>query len=334
MVNIKEVAKYAGVSASTVSRVLTGTTPVSASARQKVLDAVKELDYQPNILAQGLKVGRTKTIGLFIPNVRDLVFPAAIRGIEDTAKKHGYTVVLCNTDDDHDKECSYIRSLRSRLINGFIFSTAKQDSSHLYELHDAQFPMVCLIRHLSDSTMNAVVLDNFDGARQAVQFLLQSDHKKIALINGNMDILLYRQRLAGYLQAHQDFGVVPDERLIFENIGGWHEGSKTMQSLLESGLQPDAVFAASDPKAIGVIQAIKRAGLRVPDDISVIGFDDSDIAALLDPPLTTVAQPFYEMGAQACTDLINLIENETCPKVQTNVFPAKLIVRSSVRTRR
>lgn len=331
MVNIKEVAKQAGVSPSTVSRVLTGNIPVSADARQKVLDAVKELDYQPNPLAQGLKGGRIKTIGLFIPNVRDLVFPAAIRGIEDTAKQHGYTVILCNTDDNEAKELSYIHSLQRRFINGFILSTARMNSTHLCKLQEEKFPVVYLIRHLGDEGLDAVVLDNFDGAYQAASYLLKQGYRKIALINGDIDVLLYQERFAGYQKAHCEAEVPLEDALIVHNVKGWHDSERVVKDMLAAGMRPDAIFATSDPKAIGVMRAVKDFGLKIPDDISVIGFDDSDIAALLDPPLTTVAQPFYEMGVRACEKLIRLIENKRRLRPRVEVFPAKLVVRKSVR---
>jgi LacI family transcriptional regulator len=333
LVNIKEVAKRAGVSASTVSRVLTGNIPVSPDARRKVLDAVQELDYHPNPLAQGLKGGHIKTIGLFIPNVRDLVFPAAIRGIEDTAKQHGYTVVLCNTDDNAEKELSYIQSLRRRFVNGFILSTARMDSDHLQTLQKEKFPVVYLIRHLGVESMDAVVLDNFDGAYQAVVYLLQRGHRKIAIINGDMNVLLYQERFAGYRRAHQEAGVLIDERMVVQNITGWDESSKAVTNLLSLGLRPDAIFATNDPKAFGVMRAVKDFGFKIPDDISVVGFDNSDIAALLDPPLTTVAQPFYEMGVRACEKLIGLIEKKRRSRPRVEVFSAKLVTRASVRCR-
>ena len=330
MVNIKEVARQAGVSPSTVSRVLTGNIPVAADTRQRVLDAVKDMNYQPNPLAQGLKGTRIKTIGLIIPNVRNLVFPAAIRGIEDTAGKYGYTVVLCNTDESLEKELTYINNLRRRLINGFILSTARMNSPHLLALKEENFPMVCLIRHLGDE-LDAVVLDNRDGAYQAVKYLVDRGHRRIAILNGDMEVYLYRERFAGYKQALADAGIPIDEQLILGNINGWDESSIAVREMLKAGTLPDAIFATSDPKAIGALRAVKDCGLKVPDDISVVGFDDSDIAALLDPPLTTVAQPFYEMGVKACEKLIKLIESKRRCRPKIEVLPAKLVIRGSVR---
>lgn len=330
LTNIKEVAKLAGVSASTVSRVLTGNIPVAEDTKERVLEAVKQLNYQPNVLAQGLKGARIKTIGLIIPNVRNLVFPAAIRGIEDTANQHGYSVVLCNTDESVEKEKFYIDSLRRRLIDGFIFSTARPGYEHIDELKREGFPVVSLLRHHGNK-IDAIVLDNFTGAYEATRYMLSRGLKRLAFINGWMDITLYQQRFKGFQKAMEDAGVkiLPD--LVVHNIDGWEDGYQAMASLLASGRRIDGVFAASDPKALGVIRAIKDFGLSIPDDISVMGFDNLDLAPLADPPLTTVAQPFYEMGAKACERLIHIIEANQKPKARLVMMPPELVIRKSVR---
>lgn len=330
MTNIKEVAKLAGVSASTVSRVLTGNIPVAEDTKERVLEAVKQLNYQPNVMAQGLKGARIKTIGLIIPNVRNLVFPAAIRGIEDTANQHGYIVVLCNTDDSVEKEKFYINSLLRRLIDGFIFSTARPGHEHIDELKRGGFPVVSLLRHHGNK-VDAVVLDNFDGAYQATKYMLSRGLKRLAFINGWMDITLYQQRFAGFQKAMEEAGgeIVPE--LVVHNIDGWEDGYQAMSSLLKSGYSIDGVFAASDPKALGVIRAVKDFGLQIPADISVMGFDNLDLAPLADPPLTTMAQPFYDMGAKACERLIQIIEAKQRPRTKLVMMPAELVIRKSVR---
>ncbi|HHW01762.1 MAG TPA: LacI family transcriptional regulator [Thermoanaerobacterales bacterium] len=330
MVTIKEVAERAGVSTSTVSRALSGKIPVNDETKQKVLQAVKELNYQPNVLAQGLKDGKSRTLGLIIPNVRNLVFPAAIRGIEDTAKKHGYTVVLCNTDEDVETEKFYIDNLRRRLIDGFIFSTARPGHEHLLELKREGFPVVFLIRQMGED-VDAITVDNYNGAYDATKYMLSRGLKNIAFINGHMDIFLYQQRFEGYKKALKEAGIPFKEELVVHGIYGWEDGYKAMTDLLKKGYEIDGVFATSDPKAIGVIRAIKDFGLKVPDDISVIGFDNSDMAPLLDPPLTTVSQPFYEMGVKACERLIKIIEAKRKPKAKVEVMPCELIIRNSVK---
>jgi LacI family transcriptional regulator len=329
-IGIKQVAEKAGVSASTVSRVLSGNVAVSPETAKIVLDAVKQLDYHPNPVAQSLKGGKLKTIGLLIPNVRNLVFPAAIRGIEDTAQKYGYTLVLCNTDENAEKEQAYIQNLRRRLIDGFIVSTAHTGTEHIWNELNRQSPVVFLIRHFSHSA-DAVVLDNFDGAYQATSYLAQRGHKKIAIINGSLDILLYQERFRGYLKALEDAQIPVYQEMIRHRVNGWDDSYLAMQEILKEAVCPDAVFATNDPKAIGAIKAIKDAGLSIPGDISVMGFDNSDIAPMLDPSLTTVSQPFYEMGARACEKLIRLIEKKRRIGNKIEILPAELVIRDSVR---
>lgn len=329
MVNIKVVAKEAGVSASTVSRVLSGNAPVNDDTRVKVLAAIEKLNYQPNAFAQGLKGGRIQTIGLVIPNVRNLVFPAAIRGIEDKAKEHGYNVVLCNTDEDIEKERFYIENLRRRLIDGFIFSTARPGHEYLLDLPREGVPVVFMIRELGES-VDTVVLDNKEGAYQATRFLISRGLRNLALINGRTDLPLYRDRFEGFVRASQEAELPVDQSLIVHGANGWDEGYQVMRMILEKGKLPDAIFATSDPKAIGVIRALREKGLKVPGDISVMGFDNLDFASLVDPPLTTVAQPFYEMGVQACARLIELIEAGSDGEARKDVFPAELMIRNSV----
>ena len=329
MVNIKEVAKAAGVSPSTVSRVLTGKIPVNDDTRARVLNAVETMNYQPNAFAQGLKGGSLRTIGLVVPNIRSLVFPAAIRGIEDMAETNGYTVVLCNTDENIEKEKAYIDGLRRRLIDGFIFSTARPGHEYLLDLPSQGVPVVFLLRQLG-KTVNTVVLDNEGGAYEAARYMLSRGLKRIAFINGSLDLPLYRDRYEGYLRAMREGAVDEPSDMVIHGISGWDDGYQVMKELLESGCKPDAVFATSDPKAMGIIRAIRDAGLRVPQDISVMGFDNLDFSTQIDPPLTTVAQPFYEMGVRACRRLIDLIEKGRTNRPKIEVLPAHLVVRESV----
>ncbi|BCV22311.1 LacI family DNA-binding transcriptional regulator [Moorella sp. Hama-1] len=329
MVNIKEVAERAGVSPSTVSRALSGRVIVSPETREKVLQAVRELNYQPNALAKGLKEGRTKTIGLIIPNVRNLVFPAAIKGITDVAKKHGYTVILCNTDEDIETEKAYVDNLRKRLVDGLIFSTATAASTHILELKEQGFPVVLMIRHMEDQ-VDAVIVDNYRGGYEATKFLIQRGYRRIALINGTMELDLYRQRFAGYQAALSETGLTYNEDLVVHGTKDWEDGYRAILTILERGQQPDAVFAASDPKALGAIKALKEKGLRVPQDIAVMGYDNLDMSELMDPPLTTMAQPFYEVGQRAVERLIRLINSKRKSRPTVERLPSQLLVRASV----
>ena len=329
MVNIKDVASLAGVSASTVSRALSGKVAVNAETKRRVLNAVRELDYRPNVLAKGLKEGRSRTIGLIIPNINHLVFPAAVRGVTDVARKCGYTVVLCNTDEDLASEQFYVKNLSQRLVDGLIFSTATPASGYIMELKKKGYPLVLMIRYLNDE-VDTVVVDNFNGAYQATKFLLERGYRRIALVNGRLELDLYEKRLQGYRAALADAGMPFDEGLIVNGTNTWQDGYLAMQTIWERGKSPDAVFGTSDPKAMGVAKALKERGLRVPEDVAVMGYDNLEMAELMDPPLTTMAQPFYEVGSKAAERLVKLIDSKRPPKPVVEKLQTRLLVRQSV----
>ncbi|WP_213975759.1 LacI family DNA-binding transcriptional regulator, partial [Tepidanaerobacter acetatoxydans] len=313
MVTIKEVAKKAGVSPSTVSRVLNGSSIVADATREKVMAAVKTLNYHPNFLAQGLKDGKTKTIGLIIPNIRNPIYPVVARGVEDVARKYGYTVILCNTDEDTEIEKESIQKLRKRWIDGFVIAPAAKETEHLAELQKEKFPMVIIIRKL-DIDANTVIIDNFQAAYDAVSFLIKTGHKRIAIVKGNQQLALYRDRFRGYKHALADAHIpIEDELITGDNSDSiqWSlDGYNAINSLLNRNIQFDAVLATTDLRAIGAIRAIKDHNLRVPEDISVIGFDNLEFSSLIDPPLSTVSQPFYDIGARAASKLLQLCSGE------------------------
>lgn len=335
MGTIKDVAKMAGVSTSTVSRALSGKIPVDEKTKQKVMAAVKELNYQPNALAKSLKEGTTNTIALIIPNIRNAVFPAVARGVEDIARKHGFTVILCNTDEDLTIEKEYVDKLKKRWVDGFVFATAVNNEDHILALKDAGFPVILLVRHL-DAKIDAVISDNFKASYEAVSYLVKRGHKKIAIISNKLELSLYKNRLEGYKKALQEADLPIDEELIITSLSDEDNAYEPMLKMLQSGIDVDAVFAMSDYKAAGVIRAIKDFGLSVPEDISVIGYGNTEMSPLLDPPLTTISQPFYEMGANATTKLIKLIKNKnksqkSDEKPVIDILESKLIIRSSTR---
>jgi DNA-binding LacI/PurR family transcriptional regulator len=330
MTHIKEVAEKAGVSISTVSRALSGKVIVDPQTKKRVLQVVRELNYQPNALAKGLKEGSSKTIGLIIPDIKNLVFPATIRGISEVAKKYGYTVVLCNTDEDLDTERFYIQNLRQRLVDGLIFSTATNASTHIVELKETGYPVVLLFRHLEE-IVDAVIIDNLKGSYQATKFLLDRGYRRIALINGTMELDLYQQRFAGYQKALGEWGLSVDPELIIHEIKGWEDGYRAMQEIWRRGSWPDAVFATSDPKAMGIMKAIREKGLNVPKNVAVMGYDGLEMSELMDPPLATMAQPFYDAGVKAAERLIKLISSKRKLRPIIEKLEARLVIRESVK---
>ncbi|MFU0799382.1 MAG: LacI family transcriptional regulator [Xylanivirga thermophila] len=328
MSTIKDVAKMAGVSASTVSRALSGKVPVDEATKQKVFAAVKALNYEPNPLAKSLKEGKTNTIGLIMPNIRNPVFPAVARGVEDIAREHGYTVVLCNTDEQLNVEIDYIEKLKKRWVDGFIFATAGKADDHILDLKDQGIPVVLLIRNIEDE-IDAVVVDNFSAAYKATKYLIGLGHKDIAIVNGDSSLKLYKDRFKGYKHAMEEAGISIDDKFILQDIESTSQAYETVSNLLKSKNMPTAVFATSDPKAYGVIRAILDFGLDVPGDISVMGFDDLELSAFINPPLTTMAQPWYQMGARAMERLIEVMEGKEKIQPKVDVMDVKLVARKS-----
>ncbi len=334
MVGLKDVAEYAGVSASTVSRVLAGKSYVNDNTRKEVWEAIKALDYRPNALAQSLKNGISNTIALMIPSIQNLMFPDIVRGVEDAARKAGYTVVLCNTDEDIAVEEKYIDTLRTHLIGGFIVASMTPDSKHILRLRDEGVPLVLTSRSY-DMETDAVIIDNEQAGFDATSYLLRTGHRRIALALGRTKLPIYADRLEGYKRALAQAGIPFDESLVMRESNGMSSFYALVRKLLRSGPRPDAIFATSDPKAFVVMRALYDEGLRIPEDISVIGLDNVEMSALVEPPLTTVSQPLYEMGKLAAQKLFAQIrykeEHNCLPPAQVDVMRTELILRKSTR---
>lgn len=330
MGTIRDVALRAGVSTSTVSRALSGNIPVNEDTKIRVLEAVNALNYKPNFLAKGLKEGKTNAIGLVIPDIRNPIFPNLAKGIEDTARKKGYNVIFCNTDENLENEINSVSMLKERWVDGFIFATAAEDCKHIYQLKKENFPIVLAVRNI-EKDFDAVVTDNFEAAYEAVSYLIQKGHKRIGIINGNLNLSLYQERYQGYKRALEDAGVPVMEDICFSCSFANDHCYHTVKEQLEKDDSIDAIFASTDLRAIEAIRAIKDMGLRVPEDISVVGFDDINISSFIDPKLTTVSQPLYEMGKMAVEKLIKMIESKSYKKPKVDVVKSQLVIRNSTR---
>ena len=337
MMNIKDVANLAGVSPSTVSRVLNGKDYVNETTRQKVLDAVKQTNYQPNVLAKSLKMGRTNTICLLIPDLRNLIFPEIARGVEDEARKNGFTVVLCNTGEDPALEQAYIEKMKTRWIDGFVVCSAIGRVDHITALRDEGFPLVLVNRFREEDMekLDTVISDNYNAAYRAVQYLARCGCKRIALASGRSELYFYRERRRGYEQALRDNGLAVDEKLVMHETGVDNCFYHQMHRLMELENPPDAVFCASDPKAFEVMHALHDMGKRIPDDVAVMGFDNVSLSTMVEPPLTTMSQHLYELGVVGAKNLIQQIchkeKTGELPAVSHHVLDVDLIVRRSTR---
>lgn len=331
VVTIKDVAKKAGVAPSTVSRVINENGYVSPEVRERVLRVIEELGYIPNPMARGLGGGQTYTIGLILPDITNIFFPSIARGVEDAASVQGYTVILCNSDNDPTNEDNYIRTLQQKFVDGIIIAGSGSQGSNIQDLVDQGLPVVLIDRRLEGVAVDAVLCDNLGGAYCAVSYLLNEGHEEIAFLGGPPEISTTKERQQGYILAHAERGLSVNQSWIKYGEFKYESGLKQMTEILEAGKMPTAVFAANDMLAIGAIRAIEAKGLKVPEDISVVGFDDILWASLEKPPLTTMAQPMYRMGMTACELLIERIRNRLDGEPRQIVFKPELIIRQSTR---
>jgi LacI family transcriptional regulator len=334
---LKNIADRLGISETTVSRALSGQASkyrISQETEKEVLDLAEELHFSPNQLARSLRLQKTHTIGLMIPDISNPFFANIARNIEKEARKLGYSVILADTEETESIEIESLRLLRGRKVDGMVISPVGQHSSHLEKLFAVGMPMVLIDRYFPDSPLPYVASDNFSGAHQAVSHLIQNGHVRIACIQGLENTLPNVERLRGYHQAHADSGLPVNETLIVGDSFGYQNGYIEMKLLLRYNPRPTAVFAVSNLISLGALHAIDEEGLRVPEDVSIISFDDQPYSALLATPMTTVAQQNEQIGPLAVKMLFNQIESKTVPEQKGILIPTRLIVRKSVRDMR
>lgn len=328
MSTIKDVAKHAQVSVTTVSHVVNGTRFVSDAARERVQRAVTELRFVPSALARGLKSNRTHTIGMMIPNNSNPYFAEIIRGIEDTCFAAGFNVILCNSDDAPLKQSTYVRLLSEKQVDGLIVVSSGADDELIETLRAAPMPQVIVDREIDDLPADLVEVNHESGAALATHHLLALGHRRIACIAGPQALPPARQRVAGYHRALVEAGMKVDDRLLRRVDFTSEGGHAAMTSLLAMRQRPSAVFASNDLMAIGAICAAASAGLRIPQDLSVVGFDDIALAAYSNPPLTTIVQPKHQTGELAARLLMSRIATPGLA-LRREILEPTLCVRSS-----
>jgi DNA-binding LacI/PurR family transcriptional regulator len=328
---VHEVAAYARVSTQTVSRVINNVPRVAARTRERVLEAIRALDYEPNILARGLVTSRTHTIGVVVYDIANPYYGQMVRGMEDAAFSRGYDLIIGNSDADARKDLSYLRVFRRRRVDGILATIADPSHDDVRAWTSASCPVVFLDKFYRSEDCSYVTVNNRQAAFQAVDHLLAIGHRRIGIVTASMTAShSVKERIAGYWEALKARGVDGDPALLARSERQIEEGGfLATRTLLEAGHVPTALFCTNDVIAIGAMRAIYDAGLEIPGDISVVGFDDVPIAALLRVPLTTVAQPIQEMGAAAVELLIERIEGGASLPPRQVVLEAHLVVRQS-----
>lgn len=329
---IKDVAKLACVSISTVSRVLNSPENVSEEKRERVLEAIEQLDYRPNALARGLIFKRTQTIGVLMPEISNLFSAELIKGIEEQAHKHKINLILCNTGGEKEKMIQYLNVLKEKQVDGIIF-TSKPITIEYYQIFKTiGVPIVLAATESLEYELPSVKIHDEKAAYDATIYLIEKGHENIGMISGpTTDTIAGFPRLMGFKQALKeklDIDVV-DDLIEFGNYQ-FDDGYRGMEKLLTKNSDLTAVFCASDEMALGALTYLNECGLKVPEDFSVMGFDDTKIAKMSIPKLTTVAQPISEIGKLACQKLIKKINSEDVGELRT-YLDHQIIERESVR---
>ncbi|ACL69215.1 LacI family DNA-binding transcriptional regulator [Halothermothrix orenii] len=328
-VTIKDIAKKANVSVTTVSRVLNNKPDVSEKTKSKILKIINELGYNPNGVARGLVLNRTHTIGLIIPDIRNPFFPEVARGIEDKAKEYGYSVIYCNTDNKKEEEKKAVELLLNKRVDGIILSLSMNNRDELDRIKKQGCPIVQIDRKVPDANYPTVTIDNLISAYNATKHLINLGHKYIAHITGNLDTKTGQDRLNGYKKAMHERGIHISQEWIIEGDYSKESGYKNMKRILNLKNRPTGIFIANDLMAIGAYKAVFESKLNIPEDISIIGHDDIELASLVNPELTTMAQPKYEMGKHAARLLIQEIEGSDQDNNQNILLNTELVVRGS-----
>jgi LacI family transcriptional regulator len=336
-VTIKDIAKALGLSTSTVSRALRDSYEISPETKKLVIEYAEKINYHPNPIALSLKERRSRSIGVIVCEIANSFFSQTINGIENIAYNNGYNVIIAQSRESFDREMLNLQYLTSRSVDGLIISvsTETRDFSFLSELHQRGLPIVFFDRIVNDIDTHKVIVDNYKGAYEATTHLINSGYRRIATLSNPELLSITRERLAGYKAALAEHGIEPEEGLIqYCQHGGMivSEVEDAVKNLFKGRSKPDAIFATADKLTTGCLRILKAKGIKVPDDMGLIGFSNTDLTELIDPPLSVIKQPAFEMGEVATTLLLQLIESKRpVREYETRVLSTELLIRGSTK---
>lgn len=327
-VTMRDVARKADVSIKTVSRVVNDQGEISEDTRQRVLAVIAEMGYRPNMIARGLVTQRTYTVGLVVPDITNSFFPEVARGVQDVARAHDYNIFLCNSDENQQEEMRTLHSLAAHGVDGIIISPCFNTKDNLNTFADQYRPIVAINHFLEHPHVGLVLTQNYQGARIAVDYLVSQGHREIGMLAGLEASPTRGQRVHGFRDALAAHHLPVPDQWILPGLPTLDSGYETAWRLLTQAPQITAIFAYNDLLALGVIKACKELGRRVPADCAVVGFDDIQLASLVDPALTTIRLDKYSIGRQAMTRLLEMLDRseETFSPIQLEV---ELVVRES-----
>jgi DNA-binding LacI/PurR family transcriptional regulator len=331
MATIKDVAKLAGVSISTVSRTLSNKIFVEEETRKKVLQAVRELEYKPNIMAQSLKEGKTKTLALLVPDINSLFYPMLMKSIEKYATEKSYSLILANSNEDVIQEKHNLDMLQTRYVDGIICLSVTDEISHILKVYrKGNIPVVFVNRNFNED-VNCVLTDNRYGGYVTTKYLLEHGHRKISCMFGDFNNQRFRQRYEGCICAMEEFGVKDYEKYFIFGVNSIEDAYSKTVEILKREDKPTAFFASIDILAVGIYSGINQSNMSIPDDISVVGYDNIFITPYMVPPLTTYDTLVDDLGKESVNCLVRQIENKGTGKSERIILKGSLVTRDSVK---
>ncbi len=330
-VTIYDVAREANVSMATVSRVVNGNPNVKPTTRKKVSEAIERLGYRPNAVARGLASKKTTTVGVIIPDISSIFYAELARGIEDIATMYKYNIILSNSDQNKEKEMHLLNTMLGKQVDGIVFMSEKITQEHVEEFSKSPVPIVLAASFDEGSTTPSVNIDYEQGAFDAVQYLADKGHTHIAFVSGQAEhAAAESKKLNGYRRALEEAGLPYREELVVEGEFTYDSGLEAFDKLWELAEKPTAIFVASDEMALGVIHGAQDQGVHIPNDVEVIGYDNTRLATMVRPQLTTVVQPMYDIGAVAMRLLTKYMNKETVEN-HTVILPHRIQFRKSTK---
>lgn len=329
LATITDVAKWAGVSPVTVSRVINDAPHVNLKTRARVEEAIRELGYVPNAAAASLRSKRTRSLALILPDVTNTFWTTVARGVEDTAQSRGYSVFLCNADENLAKQARYLEFVTGQRVDGVVIAPCDRNAGNLARLRDRDITTVVIDRCIDGWETDTVRGDSLSGAYALVKHLISLGHRRIAIISGPHNTSTAEDRVTGYRVALAEAGIAPDSQLIRHGEFRTTSGEELAYRLLSEQPRPTAIFAANNAIAMGVIDAAAQRGLQIPQDLALVCFDDLPSISHLFPFLTVVVQPAYEMGVNAAQLLLSRLDAVAPLDPRHVVLPARIIVRHS-----
>jgi LacI family transcriptional regulator len=332
-VTMKEIAKKLGVSVSTISRALQDSSELHPDTKKRIVAMAKEMNYEPNLLAQSLRISRTKILGVIVPEITSHFFASCVSGIQDVANTRGYNVMICQSNESLTLEKANIKTLVSSQVDGLLISLSRETNTydHLLDLYNREIPFLLFDRVNEDIPVSKVTFNDEGGAYQATKHLLDSGCKRVMYVSGPEDLYISKKRKEGYLNALKDHGLSADSALIKITDLTTEGNIKIGKEIAEMNPRPDGVFCMIDPLAIDVLTVWKAMEIKVPDEIALVGFTDNPTSAVMEPPLTTVAQPGYEMGKLAVSHLLDQLEGIASDDPISIVLETTLVPRKSTK---